>query len=273
MAQQIKLFRLFVAAPSDVEFEQSIIREVVTEWNIQNGQMKKTNIEVVSWHTHSYPAHGDRPQALINRQVFDSSDIVVGVFWTHFGSPTGVADSGTEEEIKRGILQKKKVMVYFSDAPVPPSKLDADQFHKINGFRKEYEGKGLYFLFKSQEEFRGIFRQHLAALMNDLAENNEKDKSAEGDDTPISIPLPIKYWTVILAGLEPLVEVMFKAMDDLRQKKIDPKELPEAQVTALTGPLITRGIIIDELYKLGLIKKEGKESIGLETIIKKLDKS
>jgi hypothetical protein len=56
---------------------------------------------ITNWRTHSHPAAGARPQALLNKQVVDRCDILVGVFRLRFGTPTGVADSGTEEAIRR----------------------------------------------------------------------------------------------------------------------------------------------------------------------------
>jgi hypothetical protein len=60
-------------------------------------------IQLVRWKTDSAPAAGERQQAIINGQALDTSDILVGIFWSRFGSPTGVAESGTEEEIHRSV--------------------------------------------------------------------------------------------------------------------------------------------------------------------------
>lgn len=274
MAKQIKLYRLFIASPSDIENERNIISEVVTDWNIQQGQTKSVNIEVASWHTHSYPSHGDRPQGLINKQVFDSSDIIVGVFWTHFGTPTGVADSGTEEEIIRGISQEKKVMVYFSDKPIPPSKLKIEEYQKIQEFKDEYRNRGIYFPFKEEEEFRKLFRQHLAAIMDELIINNDEPNEPEDPKNPtIPISLSAQYWTIILASLDPIVESSFEKLKELREKNSQLEDIPKPMVTALVGPMITRGIIIDELAKHNIVNEKGKEALGIDSITKKMRNS
>ena len=43
---------------------------------------------------------GERAQAIINRQIVKDSDLVVAIFWTRIGTPTGVAQSGMIEEIE-----------------------------------------------------------------------------------------------------------------------------------------------------------------------------
>ncbi len=48
------------------------------------------------------------------RGLIDDSDIIVAIFWQRFGSPTGVAVSDTEEDIRR-TTRWIKLMVYFSD--------------------------------------------------------------------------------------------------------------------------------------------------------------
>ena len=39
------------------------------------------------------------PQAVLNHQLVQKSDMLVGMFWTKLGTGTGVAESGTVEEI------------------------------------------------------------------------------------------------------------------------------------------------------------------------------
>lgn len=273
MPKEIKLYRLFIAAPSDIENERQIIRDVVTDWNVQHGQNKNVNIEVVSWRTHSYPSYGERPQDLINQQVFDSSDIIVGVFWTKFGTPTGVADSGTEEEIKRGIEKGKKVMVYFSEKPINPKEISVKEYQKVEAFKGEYENEGIYFTYEDEENYRKLFRKHLAAVMDDILEDNGSDESSnepkKSKDPEISITLSSKYWTLVLAGLDPLVTSSMERLEELKLEGINPEDLSDVQRTVLAGPLITRGIIIEELAKEGVVNQDAQKKYGIETIKQK----
>lgn len=168
MPSKIILYRLFLASPSDIVLEHESIRNVVSDWNIQHGKKMNANIEVVSWLTHSYSEFGERPQELINRQVFDASDIIVGIFWTKFGSPTGKEESGTEEELKKGISNSKKVMIYFSEKPISPDKINTEGYKKIQKFKEEFKDKGLYFIYNDEKAFEKLFRSQLALFMNDF---------------------------------------------------------------------------------------------------------
>jgi len=108
MPEQIQLYRLFVGSPSDVVQEHEIIRGQIEQWNRDHGPLTQARVEYTNWRTHSHPEAGDRPQALLNKQVVDKSDIVVGIFNARFGSPTGKADSGTEEEIRRSMKRANR---------------------------------------------------------------------------------------------------------------------------------------------------------------------
>lgn len=169
MPEIITLYRVFLATPSDVIEERGSIEEILHEWNLQHGQIRKTRVELVSWHTHAFPATGDRGQGLINKQALDSADIVVGIFWLKFGSPTGKANSGTEEEIRRSIKQGKKVMVYFSKRAIAPDRFgkSSDQ-KKIERFKKVFGKKALYWEYSDLDKFDRDFRNHLAQQMNEL---------------------------------------------------------------------------------------------------------
>jgi hypothetical protein len=170
MPELIQLFRLFVGAPSDVTNEQVIIPRLIEEWNRDHGPAARARVEFMNWRTHSRPEAGDRPQALINKQVVDRSDIVVGLFRTRFGSPTGVADSGTEEEIRRGIKQGKEVLVYFASLPKPKRSRGRGEFARIESFKRKYGRQALYHVYTDDMAFEAAFRQHLAATMNRLLE-------------------------------------------------------------------------------------------------------
>ena len=168
MPELIQLFRLFVGAPSDVTTEQVIIPRLIEEWNRDHGPAARARLEFVNWRTHSRPEAGGRPQALINKQVVDRSDIVVGLFRARFGSPTGVADSGTEEEIRRGIRQRKEVMVYFASLPKSKRPKGRGEFARIEAFKRKYGQQALYHVYTDDTAFEAAFRQHLAATMNKL---------------------------------------------------------------------------------------------------------
>jgi Domain of unknown function (DUF4062) len=168
MSELVQLFRVFVAAPSDVDEEHEIIRGQIEQWNRDHGPLSRARVEFTNWRTHSHPAAGSRPQALINKQVVDKSDIVVGIFNERFGTPTGVAASGTEEEIRRSIKRGKMVMVYFANLPRPRRRKERDEFARVEKFKRKLGQNAVYHTYTDLPAFEMAFCQHLAAAMNEL---------------------------------------------------------------------------------------------------------
>jgi hypothetical protein len=168
MPEQVLLFRVFVGAPSDVDEAHDVIRGQIEQWNRDHGPLSRARVEFTNWRTHSHPAAGRRPQSVINKQVLDQCDIMVGIFNARFGSPTGVADSGTEEEIRRSIKRDKKVMVYFADLAVPTRSKARDEFERIEKFKRKLGQQALYHTYTDLKAFEDAFRQHLAGAMNEL---------------------------------------------------------------------------------------------------------
>ncbi len=115
----------------------------------------------VSWETHTSPEQGVRAQALINSRVLKDCDLLIGVFWTRLGTPTGKAPSGTVEEIHEHIKDGKPAMIYFSSKPVPPQNLDQEQFNALQAFKSQCEKDGLIEQFKDTIEFKEKVTQQL----------------------------------------------------------------------------------------------------------------
>ncbi|MHA4413323.1 hypothetical protein ACX163_19180 [Bacillus cereus] len=100
MPFQANVYRVLIASPSDVLEERNLIPFLIHEWNTQFAVFYKTVFLPVKWETHTIPDMGGRPQELINNQIVSDSDILIGVFWSKLGTDTGVAISGTVEEIE-----------------------------------------------------------------------------------------------------------------------------------------------------------------------------
>lgn len=115
----------------------------------------------ILWESHSTPEIGERPQAIVNRQLVDSADLVVGIFWTRAGTPTGAAISETVEEIERALSFGRQVLLYFSDAPVAPSNVDVAQLERVRELRSEYQRRGIVFDFRSPADLASLLRSHL----------------------------------------------------------------------------------------------------------------
>lgn len=169
MKHSFNLLKLTLCGPGDVAKEIQIAQEVVTAWNLQHGEPRGLFLKHQHWSTDSHPDLRDRPQSVVNGQIIDGADIIVAVFWSRFGSPTGRADSGTEEEINRGVKLGRKVMVYFSDLEPMPADARHDQIERLSRFRQDLRPRGLCASFQSRQQFREHFTRHLALAVNELA--------------------------------------------------------------------------------------------------------
>jgi hypothetical protein len=83
-----RVLNVMIASPSDVIHERMAIRDIVSEWNTIHAHDRKTVLMPTGWETHSVPEMGDRPQAIINKQLLKDADLLIAVFWTRIGSPT-----------------------------------------------------------------------------------------------------------------------------------------------------------------------------------------
>lgn len=169
MPELITLYRVFLAAPSDVTDELIVVEGLLRDWNFQHGQGPGVRVELVNWRTHTRPSTGRRPQALVNKQAFDACDLVIAIFWSRFGTPTGRAASGTAEEIRRGIRQGKPVLVYFSDRPAPGQK--PVEHSRIEKFKQRFGQKALFGSYNTLTAFEEALRNHLASTLHELLKN------------------------------------------------------------------------------------------------------
>jgi hypothetical protein len=161
------VINVLIASPSDVSEERDVVTSVIYSWNAAHYETTGIMLNPVRWETHSFPASGDRPQAIINKQIVDRGDLLIGIFGYRLGTPTGVAQSGTIEEIEEFRKSGKHVALYFSTADVPRD-IDRNQLDALDNYRRERQSDTLYFPFKSAEELRGLLTQHLPKIVQDV---------------------------------------------------------------------------------------------------------
>jgi hypothetical protein len=117
-----------------------VVERVVLEWNASHLESMGVMLHPVRWEHDAYPASGDRPQGILNKQIVESGDVLVGIFGHKLGTPTGKAQSGTIEEIEEFRKAGKYVALYFSLADVPRS-ADRDQLEALVAYKK---GRGRF---------------------------------------------------------------------------------------------------------------------------------
>lgn len=168
MSFNASVYRILIASPSDVADERAVIPEIVNEWNAVSAYSTKIILMPIKWEVNTTPLLGGRPQQVINDQIVKDADLLVGVFWTRIGTKTEMAESGTAEEIQQFVDSGKPVMLYFSQSPVDPEKIDIEQFAALKKFKEKMRTKGLTETYSGIVDFRHKFTRQLAINLNNL---------------------------------------------------------------------------------------------------------
>jgi hypothetical protein len=161
------VYRIFIASPSDVVEERLVAESVIQRWNANHAR-KGTVLLPVKWETHVRPAIGDRPQEIVNKQALRDCNVLVGIFWTKLGTPTGKAESGTVEEITEFAEAGKPVLLYFSEAPISLGDADFNEYQRVRKFKDEFQRNGIYGSYKSLYEFEQKLYDDLNRTIDDL---------------------------------------------------------------------------------------------------------
>jgi hypothetical protein len=169
------ILQAVASSPSDVVAEREALESIVREVNRLQSH-SGVRLELWRWETHSRPGFGTDAQSVINSQIPADYDIFIGILWTRFGSPTGRAASGTEEEFNDAYARFEAnrdsvaILLYFKEAPPELSSIDLDQLGKVRDFKTRVEQSGgLYRTFRTIDEFQSLLRIHLSEEVSAVA--------------------------------------------------------------------------------------------------------
>lgn len=163
MPKQGITYEILIASPSDVVEERDIVSACARDWNSAHST-SGVHVRDVRWELDAIPSMGERGQAVINDQLVDNADILIGIFKARIGTPTGISASGTIEEIDRFIAAEKPVMLYFSTGPIPNNH-DPEQFRLLKDYKNQFASRGIYAEFIDENELRTKVSRNLAAMM------------------------------------------------------------------------------------------------------------
>src|SRR4051812_14000224 len=114
---------VFLASPGDVKKERAAVQKIVDDINRSVARSRRIYLRLVSWEKDTFPAFGDDPQAIINKQIAEMATyrLFVGIMWNRLGTPTPRDPSGTVEEFHRAadsltIHEQPQIWFYFRDS-------------------------------------------------------------------------------------------------------------------------------------------------------------
>ena len=181
MPVTVESYSIMISCPSDVEEYLDRIEKSIQRFNSTFG--KEHNIVLTPLHytrdTYANHRKGSSPQGEINSQILDEADMLIGLFWTRFGSPTDKYDSGTEEEIERMLEDDKPVSLYFLDIPIKPSDIRIDQLQRVKLFQDKHKSDGIYWVIQSPEEIQYLLKEQLELRFMQIV--NKAQGSSEGN--------------------------------------------------------------------------------------------
>lgn len=178
MPSKITVYDLLISCPSDVSEYVDMLEKEIIHFNNFYGRSNNVIVRTRHWSKDSYSEFGNHPQKLLNKQIVDSSDMALGVFWTRFGTPTESYGSGTEEEIERMLSMGKQVFLYFLDKPVHLSKIDPEQYKKIQAFMDAHKNEGIFFNVPDERALVTKFRENLELYFDSIIRGTEFKKSS-----------------------------------------------------------------------------------------------
>ena len=186
----MKEFIVFISSPSDVEDERKIISKVIDEINWYYEPIKGIpKLKPISSEDARPKITNSHPQTVIDEQI-DKYDLYLGIFGNKYGTPTEKYGSGTVHEFYNALEKLNEdpkaieISVYFStQLPTNKNEANMNDLLKIEKFKEEISGKGLYKEYESIDKFEEIIRRHLRSFILEkssvLIEEDYEDKFDE----------------------------------------------------------------------------------------------
>ena len=74
------LYRVLIASPGDVAPERDVVEAAIIDWNDEHARDRSVVFVPVRWERAS-PRGGATGQEVVNEDLVDTSDVLIGVFW------------------------------------------------------------------------------------------------------------------------------------------------------------------------------------------------
>jgi internalin A len=172
----VRYLRIVVASPGDVQSERDVLPSVIDEVNHYVAADRGLHLVLSRWETDTHPGfHPEGPQGLIDPILkITDCDLLVGIFWKRFGTPTADGKTGTEHEFSLAYQAWKEkrspqIFIYFNQKPyTPESTTDTEQWGKVLEFRDKFPKEGLWWSYKGKVQFEKLVRNHLMNYIRSL---------------------------------------------------------------------------------------------------------
>jgi len=148
--------RVFVACTGDLCKEREAVETEIDSVNRDFAVPQGMILQLLDWHDVS-SSMGLPEEVILGAMSVEEWDILIGILWHRFGSPTGVLDSETGRPYKGGTEQEFKlayklyretgrpiIRFYHCKSNLPYDQLDPDQLKSVKAFLAEFEPDGAH---------------------------------------------------------------------------------------------------------------------------------
>lgn len=236
MPVPITRYNVLLSSPGDAQPLAEIAAEVLESINRTHSESTGIELCPTHWSRDSSADSGAEPQALLNKQIVDSADIVLAIFKERFGTPTQNYSSGTEEEIRLGLKDGKRVMLYFWNPPAGHAPSAGAQPDKISAFRDSLGKSTLYKLFSDEAEFKKHITHDFTSLVFKLEGARERplpslsiasaDRDNKLHDGGLTVTSNLARQTLNAGFLDDAIESAYQSVKASPVRKPKPKPLP-----------------------------------------------
>lgn len=157
MKQNVTLFRIMIASPGDVKKERQEVINAIHLWNANNSERESVILQPLTWEIDVSRGEAEDGQKLIDTQILQRSDLVVGIFWKKLGRKSSAAISYTVGELKDHINSGKQAVIFFKDPPKSKNKEELDSIRAVIYFKEnlkaEFGVDSIYSEFRSLNDF------------------------------------------------------------------------------------------------------------------------
>jgi hypothetical protein len=140
----------------------------------------------------------------------EDCDLGIAVFWSRLGTPTSSHPSGSVEEIYKLIHKDARVLVYFSERPIPQNALHDEQFSKLQEIRKQFEEQGLFATYSNTAKLCEQVLLHLTNIISQLLAKDRDVSNFVPSTGTVTAPTPDVRLTVRKSvAVSPLEETVY----------------------------------------------------------------
>jgi hypothetical protein len=177
--QPVRILRIVVASPSDVQSERNVLPSVIEEVNLGVAADRGLHLVLSRWEIDTHPGfHTEGPQGLIDPILkITDCDLLIGIFWKRFGTPTPDGKTGTEHEFGLAYEAWKEkggpqIFIYFNQQPYTPNlRSETAQWGQVLEFKDKFPNEGLWWPYTGKAQFERQVRKHLTNYIRELADS------------------------------------------------------------------------------------------------------